>query len=90
MVAFQRDLEEFKKLDAQVIGVSTDSMKENLKFTQENDIEFPLVSDSSEVIKKSYGSGRVTYLIDKSGIIRHIKEGVPDNQSLIDTLKTLN
>lgn len=90
MVAFQRDLEEFKKLDAQVIGVSTDSMQDNLKFTQENDIEFPLVSDSSEVIKNSYSSGRVTYLIDKSGIIRHIEEGVPDNQSLINTLKTLN
>lgn len=31
-------------------------MKDNLKFTQENDIEFPLVSDSSKVIKKSYES----------------------------------
>jgi peroxiredoxin len=77
-------------LDAQVVGVSTDSMEDNLKFTQENDIEFPLVSDSSKVIKKSYGSGRVTYLIDKNGIIRHIEKGVPDNQSFIDTLKTLN
>ena len=54
--------EEFEKLDAQIIGVSTDSMETHNKFSAENGIEFPLITDEDKTIKKLYGRGRVTYL----------------------------
>ncbi len=76
-------------MDAQVIGVSTDSMAENAQFTQENGIQFPLISDNDKAIKKAYGRGRVTYLIDKNGVIQLVKSGVPDNQEFIAKLKEL-
>jgi peroxiredoxin len=47
-------------LDAQLIGVNTDSMETNSKFTAENGIGFPLISDEDKTIKKLYGWGRVT------------------------------
>jgi peroxiredoxin Q/BCP len=76
-------------LDAQVIGVSTDSLDTNIRFAQENGIEYPLISDTGKAIKKAYGRGRVTYLIDKTGVIRMVKSGVPDNQQFIEKLREL-
>jgi peroxiredoxin Q/BCP len=90
LINFQRDLEEFKKWDAQIIGVSTDSVETNRKFAAENGIHFPLISDEDKSIKKLYGRGRVTYLIDKSGIIRFVQKGVPENQDFFNELKRLN
>ena len=87
--AFQRDLEKFKQLDAEVIGVSADNLEANVKFAAENDIDFPLVSDTRKSIRKSYGRGRVTYLIDKNGIIRDVQKGVPDNQALLEKLEQI-
>ncbi len=90
MIAFQRDLEEFRALGAQVIGVSGDNLQTNRRFADENGIDFPLVSDEDGSIKKKYGRGRVTYLIDKDGLIRFIQKGIPDNYELIKRLKQLN
>ena len=89
IIAFQRDLEEFKELDTQIIGVSNDKMETHRDFTEKNGIEFPLISDLDKSIKKLYGRGRVTYLIDKSGIIRYIQKGVPDNQAFLNQLKKI-
>ena len=89
LIEFQRDLEKFEKLDAQIIGVSADSMETNQKFSEENGIAFPLISDKNKTIRKLYGRGRVTYLIDKSGVIRFVQKGVPKNQDFIEHLKKL-
>ena len=64
-------------------------MQTNLKFKTENGIAFPLVSDTDKGIKKQYGRGRVTYLIDKQGIVRLVQKGVPDNRAFLAKLKEL-
>jgi peroxiredoxin Q/BCP len=74
-------------LDAQIIGVSTDSIDTHNEFAEKNMIGFPLVSDDDESIKKLYGRGRITYLIDKSGIIRFVKKGVPENTEFMEQLR---
>ena len=81
MKAFQSDIADFVKLDAQVLGVSADSLETHHKFAAELDLSFPLLADDS-TISARYGSGRVTYLIDRTAIIRMICEGMPDNTSL--------
>jgi len=60
------------------------------KFVDEEGVKFKLVADVGKKIKKLYGGGRVTYLIDKKGIIRFIQEGVPNNQDFLTQLKKLN
>lgn len=60
------------------------------KFIAENGIEFPLVSDSDKQFRNAYGRGRLTYLIDKQGIIRFIQKGVPSNEDFVEQLKMLN
>ena len=89
MQAFQRDLEEFESLNAQVLGVSTDSLKTHGKFAGEHGLSFPLIADEDGKVARLYPGGRVTYIIDKEGIVRFVQKGVPDNDLLLRELKKL-
>ena len=90
LLSFQRDIDKFEKLDAQVVGVSDDSLEKLEKFESEYGITFPLVSDVEKDVRKLYGWGRRTYLIDKQGIVRFMQKGVPDNEKFLQELKKLS
>jgi peroxiredoxin Q/BCP len=78
--AFRDNLEEFSKLDAQVIGISSDSVESHRSFAVKYDLSFPLLSDEGGSIRRLYGvpktfglfPGRVTYVIDKEDVVRHV------------------
>jgi peroxiredoxin Q/BCP len=78
--AFRDNFEEFSKLDAQVIGISSDSVESHRRFAVKHDLSFPLLSDEGGNIRRLYGvpktfglfPGRVTYVIDKEGVVRHV------------------
>jgi peroxiredoxin Q/BCP len=88
MKAFQSDLADFEKLDAQVLGVSADSLETHQKFAASLDLSFPLLVDDGSISAK-YGNGRITYLVDRSGMIRFIAEGMPDNAVLAREIDAL-
>ena len=76
--AFQESYGEFKKLDATVIGISSDSPDSHQKFSSSCGLEFELLSDIGgkaraqlSVPTSMFGllPGRVTYVIDLKGII---------------------
>ena len=78
---FRDNFDEFKKIyNAQVIGVSSDSVDSHKQFSEANNLPFMLLSDPNEDVRREYGvpktfgiiPGRVTYVIDKQGVIRHI------------------
>lgn len=87
MQAFQEDLDKFKRLNAQVLGVSGDSLETHARFTEKYSIAFPLASDQDGTIKSLYGRNRITYLIDSDGVIRFIQHGVPKNSDFLKALK---
>jgi thioredoxin-dependent peroxiredoxin len=78
--AFRDHFEEFGKLDAEVIGISSDSVESHTSFAVKHDLSFPLLSDERGYIRRLYGvpktfgvfPGRVTYVIDKEGVVRHV------------------
>lgn len=78
--AFRDNYEVFKKANADVIGVSSQSIDSNKKFALANSIPFILLSDEAGKVRKLYGvstsfglmAGRATYVIDKKGIVRHV------------------
>jgi peroxiredoxin Q/BCP len=82
MKAFQNNIERFEKLGAQVLGVSADSLETHNDFVEKLGLNFSLLVDEG-AIRKIYGSGRLTYLIDQSGIIRYVHKGMPDNDRLL-------
>lgn len=85
IIAFDHRLEEFKKRNVEVIGVSIDSHFSHLawKNTPINsggigNVQFPLVADIGKVVTDLYdmrtGPGialRGSFLIDKSGLVQH-------------------
>jgi thioredoxin-dependent peroxiredoxin len=78
--AFRDDYEEFDKLDAEVIGISSDSVESHRRFAKKHDLPFTLLSDEGRKVRRLYGvpnafglfPGRVTYVIDEEGVVRHI------------------
>ncbi|MBI4412537.1 MAG: peroxiredoxin [Deltaproteobacteria bacterium] len=78
--AFRDSYEVFKTEEAEVIGVSSDATSSHLKFAAHHRLPFILLSDEGGKVRKLYGvastmgviPGRVTYVIDKKGIIRHV------------------
>jgi peroxiredoxin Q/BCP len=77
---FRDNFEEFRNLDAEVIGKSSDSVESHRNFAVKYDLSFPLLSDEKGNIRRLYGvpktfglfPGRVTYIIDKEGVVRHV------------------
>jgi thioredoxin-dependent peroxiredoxin len=78
--AFRDNFEEFGKLDAEVIGISSDSVESHMSFAVKHELSFTLLSDEAGNIRRLYGvpktfglfPGRVTYVIDKEGVVRHV------------------
>jgi peroxiredoxin Q/BCP len=78
--AFRDDYEEFGKLDAEVIGISSDSVESHRRFASRYNLPFTLLSDEGGKVRSLYRvpstfglfPGRVTYVIDKEGVVRHV------------------
>lgn len=78
--SFRDSYEAFKDLGAEVIGISSDSQNSHRDFAQHHHLPFILLSDVDGSVRKAYGvkktlglfAGRVSFVIDKKGIIRHI------------------
>ncbi len=78
--AFRDNYEVFQTEGAEVIGVSSDSESSHQEFAGKQRLPFILLSDKNGTTRKLYGvpaslgliPGRVTYVIDKKGVVRHI------------------
>jgi thioredoxin-dependent peroxiredoxin len=77
---FRDAQDQFEKLDVEVIGISSDSVKSHRSFAERYSLPFTLLSDEGGRVRRLYGvantfglfPGRVTYVIDREGIVRHI------------------
>ena len=71
---------EFKNAGVEVMGISSDSNSSHFKFASKFKLPFTLLSDPGSKVRQLYNipasflfiPGRVTFIIDKTGIIRHI------------------
>jgi thioredoxin-dependent peroxiredoxin len=78
--AFRDSYEVFTDAGAEVIGVSSDSVASHDAFAGHHQLPFTLLSDEGGSVRKSYGvpatlgllPGRVTYVIDRAGVVRHV------------------
>ena len=66
------------RLDAILLGVSTDSVERHRRFREAHGLPFPLIADPEKRVTRLYdvrrrfglGTSRVTYVIDRAGVIR--------------------
>jgi peroxiredoxin Q/BCP len=84
--AFRDSYEVFTEAGADVIGVSSDSVDKHAGFASKHSLPFTLVSDKGGKVRKAYGvpgvlgviPGRVTYVIDRAGVVRHVFSSMTD------------
>jgi peroxiredoxin Q/BCP len=77
---FRDAYDELKDLNVEVIGLSVDDKSDLKAFRNDQQLTFPLVTDSQKEITTKYGclnyewgmANRITFLIDKQGKIRKI------------------
>ncbi len=78
--AFRESYEVFKELGAEVMGISSDSVNSHRDFASKCGLPFTILSDERGRVRRLYGvpsslgliPGRVTYIIDRSGIVRQV------------------
>jgi peroxiredoxin Q/BCP len=77
--SFRDNFEDFTDAGARVIGISSDSVDSHKAFAQKHSLPFTLLADTDSSVRKAWGvsktlgllPGRVTYVIDPEGVVRH-------------------
>ncbi|HXS37132.1 MAG TPA: redoxin domain-containing protein [Flavipsychrobacter sp.] len=95
----------YEKLNAQVYGISVDSVHTLKKFRQEQNLNFPLLSDFNKDVSKEYDSlydtfglgmkgvsKRAAFVIDKEGVVKYaeVLENASDLPNFDAIQQTLN
>lgn len=91
----------FTDFGAQVVGVSSDSADSHAAFANKHALPYPLASDPGGATRSAYGvpkafgvlPGRVTYVIDRGGVVRSVFNSMFAPQkhvaAALDILKSL-
>lgn len=76
--AFRDSYEDFVAAGAEVIGISRDDAKAHDSFKQHHRLPFTLLSDPGGAVAQAWGvrgplgmPGRVTYVFDRGGVVKH-------------------
>ena len=77
---FRDEFEDFKNLNALVIGISSDSVESHKKFEEKYNLPFILLADVKNKVRKLFGvpksllflPGRVTYIVNKEGVVTYV------------------
>ncbi|BBB48373.1 thioredoxin-dependent thiol peroxidase [Pelolinea submarina] len=101
--SFRDDYSQYKEAGAVILGVSPDSEKSHAKFASKHQLPFTLLVDEDHKICEAYGVWgrkkfmgreydgvfRTTFLIDKSGNIAKVFEGVKPAVHSAEVLQAL-
>jgi thioredoxin-dependent peroxiredoxin len=97
---FQRDLSEYKKRNAVILGVSVQDEKSHKQFCAKEGLNFKLLADTHKEVSKSYDSilnlgiaklsSRHTFLIDPQGVVRKVWLDVDVTKHSADVLAALD
>lgn len=97
---FNDHYEEFKKLGAEVIAVSTDSVYSHKAWIEHGlgQIKFPMIGDTNHTVSEGFGvllpekgiALRGTFIIDPNGVVQSaVVNNLPVGRSVEETLRTL-
>jgi peroxiredoxin Q/BCP len=90
--SFRDKYDQLKAAGAEVIGISSDSSESHKKFAEHRQLPFILLADEGAKVRKEWGvpnamgviPGRVTYVIDKDGVVRLVFSSLHDAQKHVE------
>ena len=100
LCSIRDNIKQYEDVDAQPLGISTDSLFTLAKFKEEQSLNFPLLSDFNKEVSEKYEaiypqfgfgmrgvSKRAAYVIDENGIIRYAE--VLENAGLLPNFQAI-
>ncbi|HEY9688312.1 MAG TPA: peroxiredoxin [Coleofasciculaceae cyanobacterium] len=95
LCALRDDTEMFKGLNTEFIGSNPDSVDSHERFAEKQNYSFPIVEDADRKMAAEYhalkedekGIQRTVYIIDKDGVIRYAKQGLPPDTELAEAIR---
>lgn len=98
--SFNKNYEEFKKLGAEVVAASTDSVYSHKAWVDSGlgKVKFPILGDTNHQVSKTFNvlledkgiALRGTFIIDPAGVLRSaVVNDLPVGRSVEETLRTL-
>jgi peroxiredoxin Q/BCP len=99
--SFRDQYQDFTSLGAEVIGVSSDSVKAHQRFANRYQLPFLLLSDADKKLRKLFGvpndllgliPGRVTYVVNREGVIQLVFNSMSGKihiQKALEMLKSM-
>jgi peroxiredoxin Q/BCP len=100
--AFRDSYADLRALGAEVWGVSGDDAASHLRFAQRHNLPYPLLVDRENALRRAFGvpsvlgllPGRVTYVMDGEGVIRHVfnnlLDGAAHRREAVEALRRLS
>lgn len=81
--SYNDGLDQFRELDAQVVGISAQSVTSHDAFASKHGFEFPLLADTDKAVAAAYGTlgplgfpRRSVFIIDRAGTIRYAHRAI--------------
>jgi len=81
--AYNDGLDQFAELDAQIVGISAQSVASKEAFSGKHGFDFPLLADTDKVVAGAYGTlgpigfpRRSVFIIDADGVIRYAHKAI--------------
>jgi peroxiredoxin Q/BCP len=95
LCALRDDLAPLAALNTEVLASNPDSVESHERFSQKQGYTFPILVDAERTMARDYhalkeggGIQRTVYIIDKDGIIRYSKQGLPPDSELIAAIQS--
>jgi peroxiredoxin Q/BCP len=95
LCALRDDIAMFRELNTEILGCNPGSMDSHDRFVAKENYPFPILVDADRSMAKAYNAlkengtsiQRTVYIIDKEGIIRFAKQGMPSDTTLANTIR---
>ena len=93
--SFRDSYQQLADLGAEVLGISGQSVESHIAFATHYGLQFILLADVGNKVRELYDvpqsmgimPGRVTYIIDKKGVVRHIFNSLTQAERHVEEAK---
>jgi peroxiredoxin Q/BCP len=96
LCALRDDTEMFQGLNTEFLASNPDAVDSHERFAEKQSYKFPILVDADRSMARAYhalkedgqGIQRTVYIIDKEGVIRYGKQGLPSDTELAEAIQS--
>lgn len=97
LCALRDDFERFTTLNTAILASNPGSVDSHERFSDKESYQFPILVDADKSMAQAYhalkpegGIERTVYILDKEGVIRYAKRGLPPDSELEEAIRSFS